>query len=565
MPRGARSYLGARSGLLAAALLIGVAVGLAARGLGGAAGGGAHPQRRDRPQHHGPRHHSAHAGPGRHRPRPGPPARSHRTPRTRPAPTDVHPRHPNIVFVLTDDLATNLVRYMPAVQAMEQDGETFDDYFVSDSLCCPSRASIFTGNFPHDTGVHSNEGPRGGFRAFHARGELRHTFAAALQASGYRTAMMGKFLNGYLDPREGGDGVPASFVAPDWNEWDVAGWGYPEYDYQMNQDGHVRFYGHKPRDYLTDVLARLGVGFIDTASRSGDPFFLELAPFAPHTPYTPAPKYAHAFPGLQAPRPPDFDVLPTDAPAWLAGRPPLTAPEIAAINAAFRKRVESVQSVDDMIEDVERALVANHVANDTYIFFSSDNGLHMGEYRLLPGKMTAFDTDIHVPLIVTGPGVPPDTHTDAMTENVDLAKTFAGIAGRRFPSDGHSLLALLRGHPPRDWRNAILVEHTGPNLNPADPDFQYQASGNPITYEAMRTDSFLYVAYKTGAREFYDLRTDPYELHNIYADLSPRFRRSLQRQLLALKHCHDGPACWRAGHVEPRFVRRVTVIRRRLS
>ena len=143
---------------------------------------------------------------------------------------------PNIVFVLTDDLSSNLVRYMPHVVAMERHGLTFSNYFVSDSLCCPSRASIFTGNFPHDTHVYGNFGTRGGFPAFHRRGEERHTFAVALQRAGYRTAMMGKYLNGY-DAVAGhvADGertnVPATYVPPGWNEWDVAGWGYPEFNY----------------------------------------------------------------------------------------------------------------------------------------------------------------------------------------------------------------------------------------------------------------------------------------------------------------------------------------------
>ena len=110
------------------------------------------------------------------------------------APTGFSGR-PNIVFVLTDDLSTDLVRYMPHVLAMERQGVTFTNYLVSDSLCCPSRASIFTGNFPHDTHIYGNF--EGGFQAFHRRSEERHTFAVALQRAGYRTAMMGKYLNGY--------------------------------------------------------------------------------------------------------------------------------------------------------------------------------------------------------------------------------------------------------------------------------------------------------------------------------------------------------------------------------
>src|SRR5437763_17218979 len=105
---------------------------------------------------------------------------------------------PNIVFVLTDDESMDLLRFMPHVLAMERHGLTFDDYFVSDSLCCPSRSSIFSGNFPHNTDVFSNTGRHGGFDIFHARGEERHTFAVALQRAGYRTALIGKYLNGYM-------------------------------------------------------------------------------------------------------------------------------------------------------------------------------------------------------------------------------------------------------------------------------------------------------------------------------------------------------------------------------
>ena len=142
---------------------------------------------------------------------------------------------------------------MPHVLAMERAGLTFEDYFVSDSLCCPSRASIFTGDFPHDTGVFSNFGPGGGFRAFYRHGDEQRTFPLALQRAGYRTALMGKFLNGYLERSGHGhlsDGevtnVPAGYVPPGFTDWDVAGWGYPEFNYTLNQNGVLHRYGDKP-------------------------------------------------------------------------------------------------------------------------------------------------------------------------------------------------------------------------------------------------------------------------------------------------------------------------------
>jgi arylsulfatase A-like enzyme len=471
-----------------------------------------------------------------------------------------HPRvppRPNIVFVLTDDLSMNLLRFMPHVQAMERRGLTFKNYFVSDSLCCPSRSSIFTGNFPHDTHVFSNFGPGGGFHTFYARGEERHTFAVALQRAGYATALMGKYLNGYM----GGQGlatdgsaaaaVAPTYVPPGWSEWDVAGYGYPEFDYALNQNGVLHRYGAQRPDYLTDVLATKGVNFIDRAAAASKPFFLELATFVPHSPYVPAPRDAKDFPGLTAPRPPSFDKLPTHAPQWLAGHPPLTARQTARINTVFRRRAQAVQAVDRMIGEIESYLTADGIAKDTYLVFSSDNGLHTGQYRLTPGKLTAFDTDIRVPLVVVGPRVPAGATTNAMAENIDLAKTFARIGGTNMRGDGRSLLPLLHGKLPSDWRTAVLIEHHGPDQSTLDPDFQQPTSGSPTTYEAMRTRGFLYVEYADGEREFYDLKRDPFELHNIAFRLSLRERAQLHRDLRALKRCHGGRACWAAMHVAP--------------
>ncbi len=452
---------------------------------------------------------------------------------------------PNIVFVLTDDLSMNLLRYMPHVQEMMRRGMTFSRYFVSDSLCCPSRASIFTGNFPHDTKVFGNTGRHGGFNVFHDRGEERDTFAVALRRTGYRTAMMGKYLNGYLERTR----VPDTYVPPGWSQWDVAGAGYGEFDYVLNENGSLYAYGHRPADYLTDVIAHKGAAFVDRAAAAPQPFFLELATFAPHRPAVPAPRDTERFPGVKAPRRGNFDVLPTDPPHWLGGRGPLSDAQIAEIDDVFRHRAQSVQSVDDMIGTIEDRLAADGIADNTYLVFSSDNGFHTGEYRLMPGKLTAFDTDIHVPLVVVGPGVPAGTRTGALAENVDLAETFAAIGGTDLSADGHSLLPLLSGHVPSDWRHAVLIEHHGTDLRGIDPDFQQSASGSPRTYEAMRGRRFLYVEYNDGETEFYDLRDDPLEVHNIAPSLGVAERGRLHAELRALAHCHGSSECWRAGRL----------------
>lgn len=460
---------------------------------------------------------------------------------------------PNVVFVLTDDLTGNLLRFMPHVQAMQGQGATFENYFVADSLCCPSRASILTGKLPHNTGVLANSGLDGGFAVFFQRGEERHTFAFSLRRAGYLTALMGKYLNGYLQPPDGSS-MPVSprYVPPGWDTWDVGGWGYGEFDYVLNESGVLHRYGHTAHDYLTDVLARKGVRFIRSAARQHRPFFLELSTFAPHAPFTPAPRNEHDFPHLRAPRTASFNVPPTHPPPWLRARRRLTRRQTARIDRAFRLRARSVEAVDRMIGAVEVALRASGVWRNTYIVFSSDNGLHMGEYRLMPGKGTAFDTDIRVPLVVVGPGIPHGIRPDQLAGNIDLAETFAALGGSRLSGDGRSLLPILRGDATPGWRNAVLVEHHGSIGAPSvDPDLQAPSSGHPGAYHAIRTSSFLYVEYADGTREFYDLRRDPAELHNIAGRLTDRQLRQLHRELDRMRSCSGPGDCWRAMHLPP--------------
>lgn len=448
---------------------------------------------------------------------------------------------PNIVFVLTDDLASNLVPYMPHVRALQLAGATFPNYFVVDSLCCPSRAAIFTGLYPHNNGVFNNSGPDGGLPVYNRHGDPQRSFAVALHNAGYFTGFMGKYLNLYQP------GMPS---APGWDEWDVAGDGYPEYDYSLNENGTLKAYGHDPSDYLTGVLSQKAVDFVHQAGENGKPFALEVAPFAPHRPWVPAPLDNGAFPTLKAPRTPAFDRRPTHAPHWLSSMPKLRPADIRLIDDGFRRRVAMVQAVDRMIGQIERALIAIHQLKNTYIVFSSDNGFHMGDYGLMPGKQTAFDTDIRVPLVVAGPGVRHGSRIDSLASSIDLAPTFLQIAGARpvAEPDGVSLLSLLHGAPaPSNWQRAVLVEHHGPVLNASDPDVQPTTSGDPPDYEAMRTRDALYVEYATGEREYYDLRKDPYEVDNIAGSLSPAQLAVLHATLRGLAQCRGATDCQRAA------------------
>jgi N-acetylglucosamine-6-sulfatase len=472
-------------------------------------------------------------------------------------------RRPNIVMVLTDDLSSNLVKYMPHVRAMKRAGMTFANYTVTNSLCCPSRSSILTGDYPHNTGVFANQGPDGGFGAFELNGDEQHTFALALQNSGYRTAMMGKYLNGYSPTAVSGyanakqvgwPGAPATggnYVAPGWTTWAVQGNGYSEFNYDLNLNHRILYFGNAPADYGVHTLDRLGQGFIANSADTDQPFMLELATFAPHAPYTPAYRDRDLFPKLKAPRTPAWDKQPRHAPRWLARRPPLTRWQIARIDHQFRARVRAVQSVDRAIAHLREALrLAGQLSNTVFVF-TSDNGLHLGEYGLTAGKLSAFDTDVRVPLVVTGPGIAAGRVSHAVVQNVDLAPTFEQLAGLPADpaADGASIVGLLHGHGAARWPTLALVEHHGVDFTAYqnDPDRQPRTGGRVPTYNALRSAQFTYVHYQNGQREYYDRRVDPYELNNIVHSLSPARIHTLDRWLAALTSCSGSAQCTAAG------------------
>ena len=449
---------------------------------------------------------------------------------------------PNIVFVLTDDLSTDLLRFMPNVRSMGAAGSTFTQHFVVDSLCCPSRAAIFTGEYPHDNGVFTNTGGDGGFAAYVQHGNEQKSFAMALQQSGYRTGFMGKYLNGYR---------PTNGPAPGWDQWYGVGNGYAEYNYRMNENGKVIKHGHRPQDYLTDVLSRKAVGFIDNAARDDQPFMLQISTFAPHQPNTPAPRYANRFATLKAPHSKSYNKLPAHAATWLREFPALTRQNGKHIDEVYRQRARAVLAVDDLVAQVRTELKRQGIARNTYLVFTSDNGYHAGQHRLLVGKQTAFDTDIRVPLLVTGPGVPQGRTVNALTTSIDFCPTFEEIAGARGGGlvDGVSMLRLWHGHRPANWQKAVLIEHHGGPMDTRDPDYQSSQHGNPPTYSAIRTTRSLYVEYVDGEREYYDRSKDPYELNNLAGSVPAARLAPLKKALTGLKNCHSTKACQRAARM----------------
>ncbi|MFB4282405.1 sulfatase [Nonomuraea sp. MTCD27] len=447
---------------------------------------------------------------------------------------------PNIVLVLADDLESGTLPNFPNItQHLVGQGTSFDRFFVTNSWCCPSRASILRSQHVHSHGVLTNTPPEGGFDRFHTQGLERSTIGTWMQQAGYRTALMGKYLNHYP-----GASAQESFVPPGWNEWNVPVRAlYQEYGYRLNENGSLYDYGWSEQDYLSDVLARKAHDFI---TGSPEPFFLYLAPTGPHNPANPALRHLDAFPTATAPRTPSFnqeDV--SDEPLWLRTRPRIPEPAIAGIDERYRTRLRSMLGVDDLVGSVVRALQESGKLDNTYIFFTSDNGFHLGTHRLKQGKTTPFEEAIKVPLVVRGPGVKVGAAVTQMGATIDLAPTFAELGGATAApfAEGRSLVPLLKGTPPGDWRKQVLIEFS----RPADPS---SAAQTPVpAYQALRTDQYTYVRYETGERQLYDLHADPYQLRNLAEYADPALVGRLDQRLTGMAGC-SGATCREADRRE---------------
>lgn len=439
---------------------------------------------------------------------------------------------PNIVFILADDMRADEFEYMPQTQQLlAEQGLTFEEAFVTHSLCCPSRASILRGQYTHNHQVLTNAKPEGGFEKFRSMGNEDSTIATWLKSGGYQTVLIGKYLNGYPDARENN-----TYVPPGWDEWYARLRGDNYYGYELNENGTVVSYGNDEQDYYTDVLAGKANDYVQRAAGDSSPFFMYLAPATPHGPFTPAPRHEDAYEDVQAPRSPSFNEADvSDKPEWVRDLPQLRSGDIENIDDAYRNRLRMLLSLDEMVAGLIEELQATGELENTYIFFTSDNGYDLGEHRLNLGKRTVYEEDVRVPLAVRGPGVPAGQAVEQLALNIDFAPTIAELAGVSTPEfvDGRSLVPLLGGASPETWRSAFLIEHwSGGNGK------QEQAP----TYSAIRTETYKYVEDDPGDRELYDLSSDPDELESLHASADPTLIESLKARLEALKAC-AGQSC----------------------
>jgi N-acetylglucosamine-6-sulfatase len=440
---------------------------------------------------------------------------------------------PNVVVIETDDQTFEEMRVLKKTQALiGRHGVTFDNSFVSLSLCCPSRATFLTGQYAHNHGVISNDPPLGGYQ----RLDHTTTLPVWLQKSGYRTAFVGKYLNGY---RKRQNEIP-----PGWNDWHAA-ISLSYFVYKMNDNGTVNWYGSRPADYQTDVFTRKAKEEIrDLAGRR--PFFLWVSYFAPHvagpheyddppgfgTPH-PAPKYQNLFTNEHLPTPPSFnEVDVSDKPLAIRNRAPLTQRRIAAMREAYQQELESLLSVDDGVEKIVDELRATGQLENTVIIFTNDNGYFHGEHRIPSGKVLPYEQSIRVPLLVRGPGVPEGLHLKQLASNVDLAPTILDFAHAkpigRVP-DGRSLRPLFRD-PKAAWDDSVLLERLPGTAAAGAPGDQ--------PFAGVRTRRYLYVEYDDGEREQYDLAVDPDELRGVQDDPAyAGIEAQLSGKLSQLRHC----------------------------
>ena len=391
---------------------------------------------------------------------------------------------PNVLIVVTDDQRVDTFGAMPRTRRwFERGGTKFPNTFATTPLCCPSRASIMSGRYAHNHDVETNRSAA----LFDQRGTLQRY----LQEDGYLTAVVGKFLNGWLgDPRY-------------FDRWSVFVDPIRYYGATSNVQGQMQRIG----GYSTDYVAREAVSVLGDFERSdSEPWYLYVAPFAPHDPYEPKRSYRKEKVGSWAGNPAARERDRSDKPAWVTGkRRQTTLKQGREIRAG---QLRTLLSVDDLVERLRRALVTLGEEQDTLAVFISDNGKHWGEHGL-GGKQDPYTHSVRIPMYLRWPGhVAAGRDDPRLALNVDVAATVLDAAGSsadaEHPLDGRSLLeAWDRGH--------IYSEN------------KFGGQGFP-SWSAVRNHTEQYIEWydedleTVTFREYYDLAADPWQLTNLLGD-----------------------------------------------
>ncbi|UMM41035.1 hypothetical protein L5515_017476 [Caenorhabditis briggsae] len=369
----------------------------------------------------------------------------------------------NVILILTDDQDIELgsMNFMPkTTQIMKERGTEFTSGYVTTPICCPSRSTILTGLYVHNHHVHTNNGNCTGveWRKVHEKKSI----GVYLQNAGYRTAYLGKYLNEY-------DG---SYIPPGWDEWHAIVKNSKFYNYSMNSNGEREKFGFEyEKDYFTDLVTNRSLRFIEKhiKTRAWQPFALIISYPAPHGPEDPAPQFAHMFENEFSHRTGSWNFAPNPDKQWLLQRTgKMNEVHISFTDLLHRRRLQTLQSVDEGIERLFNLLRELNQLWNTYAVYTSDHGYHLGQFGLLKGKNMPYEFDIRVPFFMRGPGIPRNVSFDEMVTNVDVAPTMLAIAGVSKPArmNGRSLLELValkkkkRKHAEalKPWRDTVLIE-----------------------------------------------------------------------------------------------------------
>ncbi len=499
---------------------------------------------------------------------------------------------PNFVVIVTDDLSKRMYDDSTNLrQGSETVGIEFTNAFAPTPNCCPARATILTGRYTHNHHVWQNKWQTddgkllyGGERMFLERGLENYTVAYRLKnQAGYTTSLMGKYLNGYGD-NDGGpngddpnappdepheDGSYKTRVPEGWSDWHAwVGGGLTMNDNGVltctadNQPGNCPDGTSQPTatDYhQTDVLKSKAKAFVKDHAGQGNPFFLYIADRVPHNENPPADRHVGSHEDAALPQPPNFNEADvSDKPGYISRDDPMPDQQdgCASIDDTadskcwnskeysqhyWRSGLEGLESVNELYDGIVATLRTTGELDNTYIFFVSDNGIHLGEHRQPYGKNSPYFEDINIPFNVRGPGIPQDVELPHLVGLQDLAPTIMDLAGLSIPSgmDGRSLKPLFSDTPPPEssWRKRMLIEGYeggGANKQKSSPDDTPEWSG-VVTYDRK------YAEYVTGEEELYDLNTDPYELTNT-ASSNPAAVTDLHNYLTNLKSC-AGSTC----------------------
>jgi N-acetylglucosamine-6-sulfatase len=481
----------------------------------------------------------------------------------------------NVIFILTDDQPSSELPVMPFVQQeIAREGVTFNEAYVSFPLCCPSRATLLSGQYMHNHGVRGNFPPNGSWSRFEPRES--NALPVWLHRYGYYNVHIGKYMNGYaLTPQP-------NPVPPGWDQWfGKISEDSLYFNYQLIEKDspsvapHTTFYGDQPADYQTDVFRNKAVNFINQLKPNGQtPFMLNVWFNSPHGPFDPAPRDLFRLARTPLPRLPGFNEKDiSDKPKWLRRqtRKRLGKREVKTIANERRRQEEQLLSVDQGVDQIVQALKAKGILDDTYIIFASDNGFLRGEHRISGGKYLPYDPSSRVPLLIRGPGIPHGVVSNELVWLGDIPQTILDIAsGSQDPGlDGRSLLYYAADPARRSTRPILLEADTGPGTGTEAASASARArearvgvagkrgvknldqEPNAIksavntdtapAYRAIRTDRYLYVVYSNGQTELYDMKRDPAQLRSLAHD--PRYRpvrRFLYAHLSVLFSCAGG-------------------------